>query len=357
MANSCEAFSYAAQSAIGTFVAPTISLRADSAGANGSQWEVSEERKLGSCRGLANQDLGARPAGGNLVTDWFDAGIATLFKTFMRDVTTSGSSPYVHGFIYDDSQDLSYFSGQLYYASDLALSILGGVVNSWELSVVKKERAKLTFNWEAKDTAESSDNSSGDGLFWHYNPATNTPNITDPATLYPTSGRGLWFYDAAIYRGGTFQFNPTTQRMTVAAPTQLSTIHSLTIAVNHNMDTDGYFLAEDYTRGAFCPQNRDIELTLDFDWCDQSMTIWRLAEAGAPFGLKVTLLKTATLGAELYFPEIFLKPFALPDTSGDKAKRTFSVSSKAQSVDVTNTTSGTTKIDMNLVILNNEASI
>ena len=357
MANACEYFSYAAQTAISTFVTPTITLPADSAGANGGQWEVSEERKLGGCRDLESQDLGARPAGGNIVTDFFDSGMATLFKTFMRDVATQGSSPYTHGFLYDDSQDLSYFSGQIYYKSDLALSILGGIVNSWELAVVKKERAKVTFNWEAKDTAESSDNSSGDGLVWHYNSSVNTPDITTPTGLTIPTGRGLWFYDAAVYRGGTFQFNPTTQITSVTSPTQLSTLHSLTVAVNHNLDTDGYYLAEDYTRGAFCPQNRDIELTMEFDWCDKSMTVWRLAEAGSAFGLKVTLLKTANLGIDLYFPAIFLKPFALPDVSGDKAKRTFSVSAKAQQSDVTNTTSGTTQYALNLVIRNSEASI
>ena len=98
-------------------------------------------------------------------------------------------------------------------------------------------------------------------------------------------------------------------------------------------------------------------LTLDFDWCDQAVTIWRLAEAGAPFGLKITLLKTADLGVEIYLPAIFLNPFPLPDVSGDKAKRTFSVSAKAQAADVTNTTSGTTKYAINVVGLNSESSI
>jgi hypothetical protein len=175
--------------------------------------------------------------------------------------------------------------------------------------------------------------------------------------LLPAAGRGFWFYDAAIYRGGTFTFNPTTQRSAVAAPTQLTTLHSATIAVNHNVDTDGYFLAADRTRGAFCPQNRDIDLTLEFDWCDQATTIWTLAETGAPFGIKMTLMKTATIGAELYFPSVFLAPFELPDVSGDKAKRTFSVKAKALSADVTNTTSCTTKMEMNLVILSTEETI
>lgn len=358
MANSCEAFSYGApQVNISTFLTPTIALRAESAGQNGSQWEVSEERNLGSCRDLASQDLGARPAGGNIITNFWDIGLGKLFKTFMTDEAVSGGGPYVHGMIYDDSAELNYFSMQLHYSPTLALSVLGAVINSWELAVAKKERAKLTFNWEAKDTGLSSDNSAGSGYFWHYSPTTNTPNITSPATLYPAAARGMWFYDASIYRGGTFTYNPTTQRSSVAAPTQLTTLHSATIAVNHNVDTDGYFLASDRTRGAFCAQNRDIDLTLEFDWCDKAVDIYQLAEAGAPFGIKLTLLKTATIGAELYFPSVFLSPFALPDVSGDKAKRTFTAKGKALSADVTNTTSGATKMAMNLVILSNEATI
>lgn len=358
MANSCEAFSYGApQVNISTFLTPTVALSVESAGQNGSQWEVSEERNLGSCRDLANQDLGARAAGGTVVTNFWDAGMGKLFKSFMTDEAVSGAGPYVHGMLYDDSAELNYFSAQLHYSPTLALSVLGGIVNSWELAVAKKERAKLTFNWEAKDTALSSDNSAGSGYFWHYSTSTNTPNITNPATLYQPPARGLWFYDSSIYRGGTFTFNPTTQRSAVAAPTQLTTIHSATIAVNHNVDTDGYFLTSNRTRGAFCAQNRDIDLTLELDWCDKDVTLYQLAEAGAPFGIKLTLLKSATIGAELYFPAVFLQPFGLPDVAGDKAKRTISVKAKALSTDVTNTTSGTTKMAMNLVILSNEATI
>jgi hypothetical protein len=91
------------------------------------------------------------------------------------------------------------------------------------------------------------------------------------------------------------------------------------IAVNHNLDTDGYFLTGDVTRGAFCPQNREIAVTLEFDWCDQATTIWDLAEAGQAFGLKVPILKTANLGVEIYLPALFISPFPFPDIAGDKS--------------------------------------
>jgi len=360
MGNSCEYFVYGApQVNITTFLTPTINLPAESAGANGGQWEVSEQRRLGSCRDIADVELGARLAGGAFVTEWFDTGIAKLFKTFMTDATTSGGpTNYVHGLLYDDSTDLNYFSAQIYYQSTLGLSILGGLINSYELNAVKKERAKLTFNWEAKDVAESSNNSSGDGLVWNYSTSTNTPNLVVPTALTTPSGRGLWFYDATVQRSGTFTFNPTTQRMVQAgSPQALSTLSSLKLAVNHNLDTDGFFLTADRTRGAFCPQNREIKLTLEFDWCDHAVTLWRLANAGTPVTLKAVFLKSANLGVELYFPAVFLAPFALPDVAGDKAKQTYTVEATAESAAVTNTTSGTTTMAMNMVVLNTEATI
>lgn len=360
MGNSCEYFVYGApQVNSTTFLTPTINLPAESAGANGGQWEVSEQRRLGSCRDIDDVELGARMAGGNLVTEWFDTGIAKLFKTFMTDATTSGGpTNYVHGLLYDDATDLNYFSAQLYYQSTMGLSVLGGLVDSWELNCVKKERAKLTFNWEAKDVAESSNNSSGDGLVWNYSSSVNTPNLVTPTGLTTPSGRGLWFYDATVQRSGTFTFNPTTQRTVQAgSPQTLATLSSLKVAVNHNLDTDGFFLGSDRTRGAFCPQNREIKLTLEFDWCDHAVTLWRLANLGSPITLKATLLKTANLGVEMYFPAVFMAPFALPDMKGDKAKQTFTVEATAEATPVTNTTSGTTKYAVNVVILNTEASI
>jgi hypothetical protein len=246
----------------------------------------------------------------------------------------------------------------LWYKSTLGLSVLGAVVNSWEINAVKKERAKLTFNWEAKDVAESSNNSSGDGLFWNWSTSTNTPNLVTPTGLATQpSGRGLWFYDALIQRSGTFTFNPTTQRAVQAgSPVALSTLSSLKVAINHNVDTDGFFLGTDRTRTAFCPQNREIKLTLELDWCDQAVTLWRLANLGTPVTLKATFLKTANLGVELYFPAVFMAPFALPDVAGDKAKRTYTVEATAEAASVTNTTSGTTKMALNLVLLNTEAT-
>lgn len=360
MGNSCEYFVYGApQTPITTFLTPTINLPSESASVGGGQWEVAEQRRLGACRDVDDVELGARLAGGSLLTEWFDTGIAKLFKTFMTDATTSGGAgAYVHGLLYDDSTDLNFFSAQLYYKSTLGLSVLAGIVSSWELNAVKKERAKLTFNWEAKDVAESSSNSSGDGLVWNYNTAVNTPNLVVPTGLTTPSGRGLWFYDATVQRSGTFTFNPTIQRMVQAgSPVALSTLSSLKVAVNHNLDTDGFFLTTDRTRGAFCPQNREIKLTLEFDWCDQAVTLWRLANLGIPVTLKATFLKTANLGVELYFPAVFMSPFALPNVAGDKAKRTYTVEATAEAVNVTNTTSGVTKMAINMVVLNTEATI
>jgi len=363
MGNSCEYFIYAPQAAIGTFH-PTagdfLGLPADSAGPSGSQWETIEERVLGGGRALSDQQLGARAAGGSIIGKWPDANLATLIKTFMVNSITSGATNFIHGFLYKDTHNLKFFSAQMIYSPTMALSVLGGIVQSWEFAGVTKEKVLSTFNWEAKDIARSSNDSTTDGLFWYHAPAVNTPDIMQalPLTVYPTPARGLWFYDAVLIRDGEYTFNPVTNETVVAgSPVTLATVTSMNVVINHNLDTDGYSLVNDRTRQAFCAQNRSIEVSMSVRWCDQSLSLWDIANTDTPMALKATFLKSANLGVELYFPALKIAPHALPNLAGDKATRTIDFTARATHADVTNTTTGSTRYDFNLVVKNQEETI
>ena len=67
------------------------------------------------------------------------------------------------------------------------------------------------------------------------------------------------------------------------------------------------------------------------------------------------VFKSATLGAEIILPAVVLDPFAMPDVTGTKAKKTYTLTGKAQRAQITS--GDAVDLDINVIILNQEAAI
>jgi len=342
------------------YVAPALQSGVESG------WEINEERELGPGRGRDNHELGALAPTGQVQSKFYVDPFLQLFLTFMRDTVkqddTPGVGDYTYGMLYDDALDFLFFSAQQQYkdieqfaTSGLGLSVLAGIVNQWTLEASIKNPVKLTIDWLAKDHGISTDDSAGDSKTWHYGAGTaNTPDLIDTTSITnvrPTA-RPLWFYDAAITydsdNGGTVQFNPTTQISSYSSLDTLSYVNNVTLTGAHNIDGEGFELGSDRTREQFCPGNRDINIALDISWCDRSIVLYELAEAGAPIPFKLSFIRAADRYVDIYLPAVFLDPFKLPDVSGDKSKRNLTVNGRAEVTSVTNTTTGTTDMDINI---------
>lgn len=348
----CEHFCYVAQSLIGTYDVPTKAIPVITAGASGSQREMIDLRTTSACRGLHSRALGAKPVSGAIVTYWWDALIASLWKAFLVTTATTGApSDYTHGFLPDEDADLGMLSGQLYYSLTLAESLLAMVISSVELSLAIKELAQLTFNYEARDKVRS-----GTGAGNWDSLGTAAPAVvTTPETMYGSEARPLAFYDGVITTGGTMTYDDTKKVVTVASGVPLAKVLSATITIGANVDADGFAITEDPTRLEFAPGNRDMDVSLEISWNDQSYTLYDLAVVGTPTILELELFKTTVLGAGIVVPGLVLDPFPFPDVSGDQSKKTITVTGKGTVVKCGTTPSVDT--DINVRILNAESAI
>jgi len=350
---SCEHFAYAPQGAIGTFVPPTKAIPVISAGAGGTQRELTDGRLTGSCRSRFYRWLGAKAVSGSIVTHWWDEDIASLWKEFLTDSATTGApTDYTHGFIPNDLASLGMLSAQFVHSTTVGESILAMVINSVEIQCASKELVQLTFNYEARDKVRSA--LAADAAKWD-SLATASPALVVPSTMYETVARPLAFYDGVITYGGTLTFSDTSNVVTIASGVALAKILAITITIDAGLDTDGFEVAEDPTRLEFAPGDRDITVSMDVSFYDQAFTLYDLANSGVPTVISLQLFKSAVLGAEIILPAVVLDPFAMPAVTGTKAKKTYTLTGKAQRAQIV--TGDPVDLDINVIILNQEAAI
>lgn len=347
----CRHFAYEAQSLIGTFVAPTKAIPVISGGAGGTQREMIESRVTGSCRALYQRWLGAKPVAGNFITEFWDENIASILKTILTDTATTGSDPYEHGMVPNDTADLGMLSAQFIHTSTLAVSVLALFISSIEIAIASKETAKLTFNWEARDKVRSGAAAPNwDSL------GTSAPAIVDTSAMYPSAvTRPLAFYDGAITRGGTLAYTDASNQIAVTGGTTVGKVRAATITLDQGLDTDGFEITNDPTRLEFPPGNRAITGSMDISWSDKSYTIYDLANLGTAMALQIDLLKTATLGVSIILPQIKFDPFALPDVQGDETNQVYAAPFVAENAVISG--GDGIETDINVIVYNGEATI
>ena len=350
---SCEHFAYVAQPLIGTFIAPTRAIPVISAGAGGTQRELTDERLTGSCRSRFYRWLGAKAVSGSIVTRWWDEDIASLWKAFLTDAATTGApTDYTHGFIPNDLAGLGMLSAQFVHSTTVGESILAMVISSIEVQCASKELAQLTFNFEARDKVRSA--LAGGAVNWD-SLGSASPALVVPSTMYEPVARPLAFYDGVIEYGGTLSFANASNVVTVTTGVPLAKILAITITIDAGLDTDGFAITTDPTRQEFAPGDRDITVSMDVSFYDQAFALYDLANAGTPTVISLQLFKSATLGAEIILPAVVLDPFAMPDVTGTKAKKTYTLTGKAQRAQITS--GDAVDLDINVIILNQEAAI
>lgn len=350
---SCEHLAYAAQPLIQTFVPPTRAIPVLSAGAGGTQRELTDGRLTGACRARFYRWLGAKAVSGSIVTHWWDEDIASLWKAFLTDSATTGApTDYTHGFVPNDTAALGFLSGQLIHSTTLGVSLLAMIISSIEVRCNSKELVQLTFNYEARDKARSA--AAANATLWD-SIGTASPALVVPTTMYEDVARPLAFYDGVIETGGTLAYDNTSNVIAVTSGVALAKVINITITIDAAPDTDGYSIENDPTRREFAPQDRDITLSMDVSFFDQAFALYDIANAGTPTVVSLQLFKSATLGAEIILPEVVLDPFALPDVTGTKAKKTYTLTAKAQRAQITG--GDGIETDINVIILNSEATI
>ncbi len=351
---SCEHFAYIAQGAIGVFDAPTRAIPIISGGVNGSQRELTDGRLTGSCRARFYRWLGAKPVSGNFVTHWWDEDIASLWKEFLTDEATTGSpTDYTHGFVPLDTAALGMLSGQFIHSTSLGISVLAMVISSVEVQMASKELVQLTFAFEARDKARSA--AAANATLWD-SLETASPALVVPAgSLYEPVARPLAFYDGIIETGGTLVYTNASNTITVSSGVALAKVISCTITIDAGLDTDGYSLIADPTRTEFAPGDRDITISMEVSFFDQAFALYDIANLGTPTVVSLQMFKSATLGAEIILPAVVFDPFPLPDVTGDSAKKTYTLTGKAQRAIIVG--GDGIETDINVIILNEEAAI
>lgn len=351
----CEHFAYATQNVFQTFVPPTRAIPVISAGAGGSQRELTDGRLTGSCRARFYRWLGAKPVSGAIVTHWWDEDIATLWKAFLTDSATTGApTDYTHGFIPSDTEPLGILSGQLIHSKALGISLLAMVISSIEVQMASKELVQLTFNYEARDKARSA--TGANATLWD-SLGSASPALVVPTgvALYEPVVRPLAFYDGLIETGGTMVYDNTKNTITITTGVPLAKVLSITITIDAGLDTDGYSLIADPTRSEFAPGDRDISVSMEVSFFDQAFALYDLANLGTPTVVSLQMFKSVTLGAEIILPAVVFDPFPLPDVTGDSAKKTYTLTGKAQRAIIEG--GDGIETDINVIILNQEATI
>lgn len=342
-----EHFLYAAESAFGTWVTPNKAIETNSVDI-GSEREVIDLRQTGAMRGIKQRILGAKGVGGSISTPWHIAGIGTILKQFLRDTATTGSGPYVHGFLIDEENPLLGLSIQkVYREGQTALNILSAITNTWTITAANKEIVQLEFAKLAKDEAVVGNN-------WDYDGSATPTYVSNPGTLYPALNRPFVFYDCEISIGGTPSLNATTKVISLSGATAYAKILTATITLDNGLDAEGYGVTQDPTRQEIWPGNREITVTFDISWTDYSETFYDAARSGSPLAFELEMVGPAISGGNakgaVVIPSLFFDINKLPPISGEQGRRIVTVSGKAQEDTVTGK-------DFNIWIESEESSI
>lgn len=248
-------FIYSKETTPYTWVTPAKAVWVDSAQITGKR-EVLPQRTTGAGRAPLLHVPGAKPVNGPVSLRWWVNNIGTLLSTFLRDsaITNVAAGVYDHGLLYDDSLGFLAISAQQKYTSTLGVNVLGAAINALTIAAATKEEVKLDLDFLAKDEALC-------GADWDFDGSESPALVASPS--YPTVGRPLMFYDAAIALGGTPAFNDTTNKLSVSGGKAYSKIRNLSLALNHNLDADTFGLVQDPTIQEISPGDREIEVSFD----------------------------------------------------------------------------------------------
>ena len=336
---SCRHFLYAPETVFGTWVTPTKALPIEESTLQAER-EAIDLRLSGSCRSLYYRALGAKPVGGTVKLPFPAASVGTWFKTFLRDTATSGSGPYTHAFLFDDTLNPLGISVQQQYTATLGQNFLSCVTTSVTFTGTVKESVQLEFSLLAKDEALA-------GGTWDYNGGASPALVANPGALYATRARPFMFYDAGITIGGTPAI--ADKIISVTGGTAYAKALNVKVSIELNADADGYGLAADPTRQEIPAQDRDITVDLELSWTDYSTVLYSAARAGTPLAFTWNLV-AGNNEAHIIIPALFLDPAKLPNLTGSSAKQTISLTGKA----VLDTVTGHS---FNLWLKNGEATL
>ncbi|HLF28228.1 MAG TPA: hypothetical protein VJG32_18005 [Anaerolineae bacterium] len=341
---------YSAETEFGSWVTPTRAIAVDDANWD-SERAVDEQPTTGSGRAPYLHVLGAKPVTGGFTTRWWVANIATLFGQFMRDFQTTtpagATDARDHGFLYDDEQNPLGLSVQKIYTSTLARNILSAIPNQVTLSFAAKEAAKLIFDAPAKDIVRAEQ-------LWDSLGTASDAVIASPT--YPAVRRPLYFYDAQITIGGTPSLDLATNKIAIADGDVVTKVHNIQVVINHNLDTDAFSLMRDPTILELVWGARNIQITLDVSWSDYATDLYDAAHAGEAMALDIDLRHSDEIEAGFNYeghvvvPSLFFDPMKLPNIGGDKARKTVSLTARAQQDPIT-------ARDINVWIRSAEASL
>ncbi len=330
---SYEHFIYSKQSVFGTWVTPARALPVENADIQSNR-EKLNLGVTGAYRAPYVHVLGAKPVSLALALPWWTLNVGTLLNLMLTDIAVtevSAGAVYDQGMLFDDTAALGCLSGQAKYKSDTARNVLGAVPNAVTIAAAIKEAVKLNFDMPAKDEALAAGT-------WDFDGSASPAVIATPS--YATLRRPLMFYDAAVVIGGTPAFNDTTNKLSIGSGTSYTKLSSLEIAINNNIDTDGFGLAQDPTAQELLPGNRDTEVTFEMSWSDYATTFYSAARAGTAMALSLDLIGPVITGiyhyeGHLCLPSIFFDPANLPPISGDKSRKKIQVKGAAQQDTVT----------------------
>jgi len=325
---SAEHFIYSAQSAIQTWVTPARAIPVESADIQHAR-EVLDLGVTGDSRAPYTHVLGAKPVTLKLAMPFWTVNMATLLKTLCTNNTIteiSAGAVYDHAMLFDDTAALGCVSGQVKYKSDLARNVLGATPNGLTIGAAIKEPVKLTFDMIAKDEALAA-------ATWDFDGSASPAVIASPT--YGTLRRPLMFYDASVTAGGTPSLNSGTKKISIAGGTAYTKVNSMEIAINANLDADGFALSSDPTVIELGPGSREIKVTLEMSWTDYATTFYTNARAGTAMAVALelsgqTIASSYKYEAHVFVPSVFFDPVNLPDISGDKSRKKIQVTGTAQ---------------------------
>ena len=341
-------FIYSKETTPYTWVTPAKGVWVESAQASGGS-EVLEQKITGSNRGPHLHVEGAKALTQTVSLPWWTTNIGTIFSSFLmtQAITAVDTGVKDHGLVYDDTAAFDALSIQHKHSATLGFNYLGCAVNSFEIAVATKEAAKLSFELLPKDEAIC-------GGVWDYDGSTASPAIVSSPT-YPTLGRPLMFYDAAIVMGGTPALDGTTKKMTISGGTTYTKLRNLTIKGSNNLDADAFGLVNDPTLQEILPGDRTIEVSFDMSWSDYATTFYTNARAGTAMALGLDLTGPVITGAYFYeahivVPSVYFDPVELPPLDGDHANKLLTLTGRGQY-------DSNTGLDFGLWIRSSEATL
>lgn len=339
-------FIYAKQAAFGTWATPTRAVPVISADIQSGR-DVVPLDTTGSGRGPYVHVLGAKPVTMSVEMPFWTVNTATAINQLLTTLATTNPNAgvYDHAMLFDDTAALGSISAQVKYTASVARNALGAVVSGLTISAAVKEAARLKFDYACKDEALA-------GGTWDYDGATASAAVVASPT-YGTLRRPFMFYDAAVIAGGTPALS--SGKLSVSGGTTYTKLSNVEIAINTNLDADGYGLSTDPTRQELLPGNREIAVSFEMSWSDYTTTFYTNARAGTAMALDLTLssltiASTYKYEAHICIPSLFLDPVNLPEISGDKSRRKITVTGKAQ----TDTTTG---VDFGMWLRTGESTI